>query len=90
MFWNVLELSSMSLYHTVLYHAVLYCTKGVIREQNVPRVPGVPGDKRCQGCQGTKGAKGSIVLKVPRVPGSRAQKVYLGAGFSQELSSNRA
>ena len=27
---------------------------------------------------------------VPRVPGSKAQKVYWGAGFSQELISDQA
>ena len=50
----------------------------------------VPGFKRCKGHQGTKVFKGARVLKVPRVPGSKAQKVYLEAGFSQELISDRA
>ena len=41
-------------YSMSLYHAVMYCTKGV-RGQKVPRVS---EDKRCQGCQSSKGAKG--------------------------------
>ena len=53
-------------------------------------MPRVSGDKRCQVCQGTTGAKGARGQKLPRVPGSKAQKVYLGAGFSQELISDRA
>ena len=60
-----------------LNHAVMDCTKGV-REQMVPR------------CQGTKGAKSVRGQKVPRVPRLKAQKVYSGAGFSQELISDRA
>ena len=40
-----------------LYHAVMYCTKGV-RRQKVPRVPEF---KRCKGCQGIKGVKGAWV-----------------------------
>ena len=35
-------------------------------------------------------AKGARVENVPRVPGSKAQRVYLGAGVSQELISDRA
>ena len=48
------------------------------------------GFKRCHGCQGTKVLKGAKVLKVPRLPGSKAKKVYSGAGFCQELISDRA
>ena len=69
-----------------LYHAVLYCTKDV-RGQKEARVS---DDKRCQGCQSLKGAKDIRGQKVPRVPVSKAQKVFLGAGFSQELISDRA
>ena len=69
-----------------LYYAVMYCTKGV-RGQKVPRVSDV---KRFLGCQSLKGAKGIRGQKVPRVPGSKAKKVYSGAGFSQELISDRA
>ena len=82
MFWNVLELSSMSLYHTVMYHAVMYCTKGVIREQKVPRVP---GDKRCQGINGAKlkGAKGAWVKSSEGLLGGR---VFSGTHFRSSLS----
>ena len=59
------------------FGVILYCTKG-IRVQKVPRLSGDKGDK------------GARVLKVPRVPRSKAQKVYLGAGFSLELISDRA
>ena len=40
--------------------------------------------------QRTKGAKGVKGQRVPRVPVSKAQKVYSGAGFSEELISDRA
>ena len=50
-----------------------------VRGQKVPRVSEF---KRCKGCQGIKGSKGQS--------GSKAHKVYLGAGSSQELISDRA
>ena len=40
--------------------------------------------------QRTKGAKDVKGQRVPRVPVSKAQKVYSGAGFCQELISDRA
>ena len=49
-----------------LYHAVMYCTKGV-RGQKEARVS---DDKRCQGCQSLKGAKGVRGKKVLRVKSS--------------------
>ena len=75
-FWPIVQYVTVS-YCTVPYHTILYCTKG-IRGQKVPRVIGF---KMCQRYQG---------IKVPRVPGSKAQKVYSGAGFFQELISDRA
>ena len=38
-------------------------------------MPKVSEDKRYQGCQRTKGANGVRGQKVPRVPGSKAQKL---------------
>ena len=58
----------------VLYHVVMDCTRG----QMMPR-----------GLR-TKGAKSVRGQKVPRVPRLKAQKVYSGTGFSQELISDRA
>ena len=76
---------SMSLYQTVLYHAVMFCTKVI----------------RCRGCQGLKGANGFREQKVPRVPGfkrcqgCRSQKLrsstrgqgFLKKSFHIELDS---
>ena len=41
--------------HTVVYHAVMYCTK-CVRGQKVPRVLGY---KKCPGCQELKGTNGA-------------------------------
>ena len=52
--------------------------------------------QRCQGTKGAKGVRGQKFSrvpgfkKVPRAPGSKSQKVYSGAGFCQELISDRA
>ena len=65
---------------------------GVILYCNVPyfTVPRVLGDKRCQGCQGTMVTRVPGFKRFQRVPWSKAQKVYLGAGVFQELISDRA
>ena len=78
----------------------MYNTKSV-KEQKVPgmsvdikcqgcqcsgeKVLMVSEDKRCQTCQSLKGFKGVRGQKAPRSPWSKAQKVYLGTGFFQEL-----
>ena len=68
------------------YSTVCLCTKGV-RGQKVARVS---EDYRYQGCQSLKGAKAPRVSGEKRCQGSKAQKVYLRAGSSQELISDRA
>ena len=50
----------------------------------------MPENKRCQGYQGLKGVKGVRGQKLSKVPESKAQKLYSGAGFSRELISDRA
>ena len=61
----------------------MYCTKGVIREQKMPRVP---GDKRWQGCQGTKGAKGAWVKSSEGLLGGRVfLRTYFRLSFTLTL-----